>query len=841
MTRNIPPLFLCLLSFSFFLHAVPAAAEFSRPSTVSQPRSTDTATPSNVRNPATTPAVQRQSPATRLKSGFCLVDGAVEKLNQQSCSRKRGQFFPDQKSAQKAADAIRGYCCKDGEVKKTNQGSCRRSRGEFFAKESDGVRKCAASRGFCCAEGKVLADAKGNCDRKKGQFFIKKQLAETECGKQKGYCCKDATVIATTQKTCSSQRGTFSLHKNEAQRICDRENGYCCTDGTVSRMTLANCNAKKGQFFSRQIQAQQACNNERGFCCLEGKITASTRGVCVQKKGKFSLSRVEIAKTCSPKKSPATMQTAAPASGKTTTVPGKQKIDQGQKNKPGSTQQYDLEEILGRKTISQKPGSLRNSVKGTQPGASFGSKPASVPGKQQQVQQGLKSGAEKGFGDPWAGDGKGKAGIAAASAVTAGVASQSMATRALEDENIGDSASSSTSTQLPNSTLRGIKRPLQVVYIKDRMVRIGDTAGSSGVGSSLTVKNSEANFLCSSGSTVVQAEMAVNGGTTHTGLAAQLVGQKVTFVNLELQSNEQFTAAFCQQGKKTVHQSTSLSVEMSKICKTEEGEERPGTNTVDLPMSVICDLRADADPAEFSPNHPSYNINAMAATTSMINPSAILENEVQAGNVEMAAPVVQAPSPAAVGIDTGEVGASLNLKYTSAMVIGDELFMGTQYQSVHEASPVNELKSNIELDVSCGIGEYQEGTLWIKKASQLQQLQSISSGGKQNLTNVPLMSKADFLADNCAAGTTYHNLGRNIEFLLEYKCNMPGGSTRFEKVLKAPVRMEACDRRNGGTAQETYTAYEHTCPPGYHVQSQGPGTTTVFMSTPVPVTCAKTL
>lgn len=814
--RNHPSLFLCLVSFAFFLVALPAAAEFSRSSTVAQPRSVGASTPGDARNSAQSSSLQRQNPATRLKSGFCLVDGAIEKMNQPTCSRKRGQFFPDQKSAEKAADALRGYCCKNGEVKTSTQGSCRRNKGEFFLKENEADRKCAATRGFCCVEGKVSADSKGNCDRKRGQFFIKKQSAETECGKQKGYCCKDAEVVATTQKNCSSQRGTFSLRKVDAQRICDKESGYCCDGGTVSRMTLANCNAKKGQFFSRQIQAQQACKNERGYCCVNGQITPSARGACVQKKGIFALDRSEIADKCKPPKSSRNMQTAAPVSRKTETISGKQKIQQNQK--PGSGKSFDdpIFKPIGSSSL-QKGGTAKNDATKT------------------QVQQGIKPGTPQTV----SGIDKAQTGLVAASAFKAKSLGQSKTTREMENQ-VAPGSQGDGSAALPKSTLLGIKNPLQVVFIKDRMVRIGDEKSSSGLGSSLTVKNVEANFLCNPGSSPVQAEIAVDGGATHAGLASQLVGQVASFNSFDLQSFEQFTGSFCQQGKKTVHQSSSLSVELSKICRTEEGVEKAGITMVSLPMSVICDLRPDADPADFSANHPSYNINVMALTDTLKNPSNLTGQTIDNKDVQLAIPSVQATSPAA-GFDQGEITATLNLKYTSAMVIGDELFMGTPYQSVHEASPVSELKSNIELDVSCGIGVYEEGTLWIKKAGQLQQLQSINTGGKQNLTNVFLMTKTDFLADNCAPGTTYHNLGRNIEFLLEYKCNMPGGATRFEKVLKAPVTMEACDRRNGGMAQETFTAYEHICPSGYHVQSQGPGVTSVFMSTPVPVTCAKTL
>ena len=292
MKLQLPQIYLslCLAVLLVSFPASMVTAEVPRPTSITRP--------GQLSNPIKAPQVQKQNPSLKLQNGYCLVDGELEELEKQMCVRKRGTFFTDQRSAQRALDSQQGYCCNDGDVQRSKRSSCIRSKGAFFLRQDEATKECAATKGFCCNEGTVTPASKGDCDRKKGGFFTQKQEAVNLCTKQKGYCCKDGDVSASTQGACEKMRGIFSLKQRDAKTICDKQNGYCCEDGNVSRMNKGRCEQIKGTFSIRQAEVQLACSNERGFCCTDGKIVNSNRGVCEQKNGTFSSSRSEIAQTC---------------------------------------------------------------------------------------------------------------------------------------------------------------------------------------------------------------------------------------------------------------------------------------------------------------------------------------------------------------------------------------------------------------------------------------------------------------------------------------------------------------------------------------------------------------
>ena len=255
-----------------------------KPLSLSKPKPSGTS-PSSIRssNP------QKRTPVTSTKSGYCCADGKVTKSSETNCTRKRGKFFRDQRSAQKSCDSQKGYCCKEGEVTKTSRGNCNRSRGEFFVKQSEAKKECAKNTGYCCDEGTVAADSKGSCDRKKGNFFVKKSIAVKQCARQKGYCCKDGEVSQSTQGICAKQRGSFFLTKREGEQKCKKQKGYCCVDGKVSRLNQGNCRQKKGLFFLKQQLANRTCKAERGTCQVKGKLLPNkTENECKKLRGTFS-------------------------------------------------------------------------------------------------------------------------------------------------------------------------------------------------------------------------------------------------------------------------------------------------------------------------------------------------------------------------------------------------------------------------------------------------------------------------------------------------------------------------------------------------------------------------
>lgn len=284
-----------LLAISLFVLQLPitqAASEKTGTPTVSPVKSSSIskpkpsgASPTSIRSSSP----QKRIPATSNKPGYCCTEGKVTKSTETNCTRKRGQFFRDQRSAQKSCDSQKGYCCKKGEVTKSSRGTCKRSRGEFFVKQSEAKQTCANTKGYCCDQGTVAAVSKGSCERKKGKFFVKKSVAEKQCAKQKGHCCKDGKVSQSTQGICAKQRGSFFLSKREGDQECKKQKGYCCVDGKVSRMNLGNCSQKKGQFFLRQQLADRACKAERGTCQVKGKLLSNkTENECKKLRGTFT-------------------------------------------------------------------------------------------------------------------------------------------------------------------------------------------------------------------------------------------------------------------------------------------------------------------------------------------------------------------------------------------------------------------------------------------------------------------------------------------------------------------------------------------------------------------------
>ncbi len=753
-------MFICLLA-----PFVASALEPPRLTPPSRPSSSSVGRPT-----ADHGQVQRTPLKATIQSGYCYANDSVEKSSETLCKRKRGQFFADKREAQRVYDTASGYCCQDGSVSKNSRATCVRAKGTFFIKQNDAQRTCDATKGFCYDEGKILTDSKGSCDRKKGAFFLKKAAAAQFAAQQKG---------------------------------------FCCLEGKVSPMIQKMCQQKKGQFFILQNQATLACKNERGFCCVEGRISNLTRSICEQRHGAFSTNRGQLSKECAPKKTRLTNSSVQSPRPTTATIPAsviqektaKQPITQNAKKgfddpifKPDNSRKGFDDPIF--KTPATTPKSFDDPIFKPDSSHKGYDDPVFKPTSNREVQQ------------------KKRGGPAAVGALVA----DSPVTPQITP-NVSPPPTDDSEPSLPDSSLSGIKNPLKVVFIKDRMVRIGDETNSNGLGGDLRLKNVQASFLCNAGAAPVSAAMTVANGSSYTGLASQMVGSQVNFPSLTLQEQSKFISSHCRQGEKTVQQSAVITVEMSKTCRMENGAEKQWTNNVDLPMSIICDLLPNADPAEYSPNHPTYNPQ-MGNTVATRNPADYTLQKPVAEGQTVGAPTLNAPSSQPSVFQTGEADASLQLKYNSALIVDDELRMGTPFQSVYDAQPVSELKSNIELEVGCGAGLFEYANLFIKRNGIYAPLHELNSGGHHNLTNSFLMTKADFVQDHCAAGTMYQDLGRSIEFLIEYGCTYPSGTERFEKIIHSPVRMVTCDRRPSTFANANHTPYMHRCPAGYHIEGK---------------------
>ena len=79
------------------------------------------------------------------------------------------------------------------------------------------------------------------------------------------------------------------------------------------------------------------------------------------------------------------------------------------------------------------------------------------------------------------------------------------------------------------------------------------------------------------------------------------------------------------------------------------------------------------------------------------------------------------------------------------------------------------------------------------------------------------MSKEQFLEDRCVPGMTLLGSGQPIKFYIEYGCDdKDRDNDMLRKVVYAPMRMVACDRRFPGPAElSNYMGAVQRCLPGY--------------------------
>lgn len=773
----LPP----LVTLCFFLNpsAEVVAGDVSRSSTVSQSGKSSISQPATSRQQPKSQALQRVTPMRKNAPGYCCIEGELSKATEQICTSKRGKFFSDQKSAKRFCDTQAGFCCRDGKVDRNTVGVCKRNRGDFFIQQIDAIRKCAATKGFCCSKGESVASTKGNCDRKKGTFFTKKQEAETLCNRQKGFCCKDGKVLASTQGACTNQRGTFSLVKREVEQTCSRQTGYCCMDGKISRMTQATCKQKKGAFSLKQHLAKRICSAEKGFCCTGGKVAASTRGSCEQKKGFFATRRTEIAKKCVVAKKDVSKRIPEKGSNKPELslqkkAPGQKGFDAPLPTKKG-TQRFD--EPL-RQPIQTNSDHLKFTPQGTM-------------------------NLDMGSGIPKV--------LATSKLVAKDVEKTDSVTQS--SLGIGQGQAPSNVARMPDSTLGfDVRQPLQVVYIKDRMVRIGNEKNPDGLGSSLSLKNVQASFPCADAS-IQRAEITMPNGNNYNDLIILLNDGSMAFDSFLLESQTQFEAAHCQQSNVLAGQSTTFNITLQKSCEHSGGELVELSNTVSLPMNVYCDLRPGADPASYDPGDFKYS--SVTDTLATLSDPVSQESAASVAGDQIVA--VESETPL-VDVSIEQPGITVSWQYSDALYVNDEMRFGNVHQSVYNASPVDNLTANVDITVGCGAqGVLKSADLFVAGGDgNLGIHQQLDSPGSGTLSNIPLMSKEQFSARYCKGDDFFIDQEYRLLFVSTYACTYPSGQEKsFEMEYITPLTI-TCDRRQL-KATEVRTPFRHICPDGYHI------------------------
>lgn len=220
--------------FIFFPTITGAKSVLSEPKTVSKPAvaSPSTLPQDNVQRPLATPkrhvpvttlkkpSAKSLSPAVKIRSGYCCVNGKIIKSNELNCKQQRGQFSLNKNNAKKSCDAQSGYCCKEGNLSRSKRSRCEQSGGYFSLKQTDVKRKCAATRGYCSYKTGVTTTSKATCDQKKGKFFAKKTDADAYYAQQNGFCCVAGKIIASSRGRCTQKRGSFSTVRTKIQKSC---------------------------------------------------------------------------------------------------------------------------------------------------------------------------------------------------------------------------------------------------------------------------------------------------------------------------------------------------------------------------------------------------------------------------------------------------------------------------------------------------------------------------------------------------------------------------------------------------------------------------------------------
>lgn len=661
-----------------------------------------------------------------------------------------------------------GYCYVNDTVEQSNELVCKRKRGQFFTNKRDAQKAYDNASGFCCNAGSLSKATRTACVRNKGTFFLKQHDGNRACDATKGFCCTKTEVLAESKGSCDRKKGRFFVQKKKATQYCGQQKGYCCLDGTVSPMVQQMCLRKKGRYFIQQNLARQACQNERGFCCVDGKITTLSRRVCEQRKGSFSSNRLALSKSCVPNKKPVTSSSHQVARTKSTTQPSEKKRQQQASMKPQATLETPLSKTKqGAKTFA-KPTETKNKVSG----------------KAVVMPLGL------------AGSGKRPAGITTV-------------------PSMGEEG-------LPVSRLEvfdGDAEPIQIVYIKDRMVRVGSIVDTNGVwmGPGLTLAASAADFPCGQQGTLIEAELKIKKGNTYPDLAVQASKSgHVVFDTLTIQKHNRFLQTFCRNGERKNHQSVSFDIDMHKTCQMTDSTERERDDRITLAMSVICDQRPDADPTAYWANDPKFNFSVMSGNGQIRNKTDLNKTIDQVQSTVPPHTTVGAPSSVPAGLSTEAPSASLSLQVTKALAVDDLLMLGSSTTSIYNVNPVDVVTSNIDLELSCGMGVFSSGRVSIKKNGSYSELHQLESEGHQILRDIPLMSTNEFFTDNCAAGTFYQDVGRNIEFKIESTCTMPSGTKQYSETVKAPIRV-TCDRRRAGSAEGRGGDFLHSCPEGYHI------------------------
>ena len=795
-------LIVTLLGCPFTFHPMDVQAELSRPSTITGSRTSTLSKPGQGKNPVQSPQLQRQLPGSKLQSGYCLVNGEIERLDQKTCQKKRGKFFTDQRSAQKAADALQGYCCKDGNVKRTTQGICKRTKGAFFLRQNDAAKTCAATRGFCCDKGEVAADSKGSCDRKKGRFAVQKKDADTICAKQKGYCCKDGKVTQSSQGKCTKSRGVFAIRQADAQRTCERQNGYCCENGKVSRMNQGSCLKKKGKFFMRQIQAQQTCDKESGFCCSGGKITQTSRGACQKQKGQFSLNRATLSRTCAPVKAPA-------AASKV--VVGKAALKPV--SKPVIPEKAFDEPIFKQKTASSTAKMTRS---GKAPSA-FDS-PVFVPpaSKKSIADRSVQQNSKKGKQSKQLSKMVPAAGVGL---VTAGGLSAAKSTR--------------DSTAPPISLLQFNPSSLEVVVNEENFQMPDGKASNKLVLKSMTVR-----VTCGA-ATLQAASLTVGNNYFTVDEIEKIVDEsgKMVFYDWVIATHAEFTKDYATTNDVSQIEFPFI---LEKTCVTDAGVQAHRDN-------FELTIRYTSDSASLGGRGPagSYGQGQVVAPP-ILSTEDLAEQALSMGFDQN----VEAPNPNGV---VGDLKAPSNTIAIHSVKSRSQLtywYVGGSSKNdfVHAPGGKNPqlspgITTDLEGTIQCGLGNVEEADMYVLGGNKISNVQDyLNAEGQFSMQGVALIEFTEIpQAFNCSEGQAYFDRQTDLQLVVDYSCSSSeGNSRRYESdPITIPVKL-TCDRRELGSLPErVIQRYKHECPAGYVVENYGTQSVLHSQGWNDPLSCVK--
>lgn len=169
-------------------------------------------------------------------------------------------------------------------------------------------------------------------------------------------------------------------------------------------------------------------------------------------------------------------------------------------------------------------------------------------------------------------------------------------------------------------------RPFPVLYIKDRMVLLGEKQNSSGLGADMSLR-AFGHFPCGTAGNgeLTKVVITVEDGLQHPGIAVQLSGNTGSFDTFPLFDQADFIKKFCRFGEKKVTRNYPVGFDVEKTCRVDGGVEATRVDSFSTDVSVICDLLPNADPANYDKHKTWYNFGFMDKMMSVSGEPGVLQ------------------------------------------------------------------------------------------------------------------------------------------------------------------------------------------------------------------------